>query len=350
MAQLKFHGKMSHRVRSTGMLVITALEVLLRRLVGKPIHKTWSVNFEVGVLFWRRQYHHALALPDIRIGRAYLDSLVTLTDEKFTVSTMPSKPDEPSGDWNRVTGETEFTILYFHGGGYSFYPKTAMAFGQMQADYLQADVFMPNYRLAPEHPHPAQLEDAVIAYKYMLEQKIDPHKLIIIGESGGGHLALKLLLEIRDNKLPQPALTICLCPWTGLGKNIKSLTENDKFDVLQGYMMDQFAKPLPNQQASNIVETPPLELNYKNVSPIYIQAGGCEVMVDLTREFAETIHAQGAEMMLDVWPNMIHVFQMYGKIEPEAAEAFERMQQAINIKINTKGKIPDCQHTELSSN
>lgn len=349
MAQIKYNGAMKHRVRSTAMLIITVFHVLAKRLVGNPTHKAWSINFEIGVLFWRHQYTHALAMPDIRIGRAYLDSLITLTDEKFAVSSHPTGSDEPRGDWHRYNGETDFTILYFHGGGYSLYPQTAIGFGQMQADYLKADVFMPDYRLLPENPHPAQLEDGMAAYKYLLSQNIDAQKLVIIGESGGGHLTLKLLLEIRDNNLPQPALAVCLCPWTGIGENKASLTKNDRYDILQSYMTDQFTKPLPGEAPSTIVEIPPIELNYKNVAPIYLQAGGSEIMVDFIREFADIIQAQGAEMALDVWPDMVHVFQMYGRDVADSEEAFEFIQQAIEIKLNGNANIPTNSRTEISS-
>lgn len=350
MAKFKFNGTMGHRLRSTSMLIITVFRVLALRMVGKPTHKAWSVNFEIGVLFWRHQYTYALAMPDIRIGRAYLDSLVTLTDERFDVSSQPNAADEPKGDWHKFNGKTDLTILYFHGGGYSLYPKTAIAFGQMQADYLHANVFMPDYRLLPENPHPAQLDDGVAAYKYLLNhKKIDPKKLVIIGESGGGHLTLKLLLEIRDGNLPPPALAVCLCPWTGMGENKHSLTKNDRYDILQSFMTGQFTKPLPEQEASLIVETPPMDLNYANVAPIYMQAGGCEIMVDFMRDFAKTIHDQGAEMSFDVWPDMVHVFQMHGRTVDDSAEAFEFIQQAIQIKLNGDGNIPINARTEISS-
>lgn len=349
MAKFEFHGKFSHILRSCLTLSRVASGVLWRRLWGSSLTPDWTIDFEIGTIFWREQYIYGLALPDIREGRAYLNSLVTLTGENFAVQSAVTLAQEPKGDWHILNHETDLTILYLHGGGYSLYPKTAYYFGKMIADYLSANVFMPDYRLAPENPHPAQLEDGSAAYKYLLEKGIDPKKLVVIGESGGGNLALKLILKLRNNALPQPILAICLCPWTGVGKNSDSLFGNDTYDILQGIMMTQFSKPLPGKNPTTIVETPPLELDFKNVAPIYIQAGGREVLIDLIDEFAETISHQNVEMIYDKWPNMVHVFQMHGRAAPESAEAFKRMQQAIDIKLKGNEPIPHGARTIVSS-
>lgn len=350
MAEIKYNGKLSHKVRSSATLLNTVASVLWQRFTKTTLTPDWSVNFEIGTVFWRKQYIYALNMPDIRDGRAYLDSLITLKDDRFKVTTTSNGAAEPKGDWHVADGNPELTILYLHGSGYSLYPKMDDHFGKMLADYLEAKVFMADYRLIPENPHPAQLDDGLAAYKYLLEKGVEPSKLVIIGDSGGGHLALKLVLELRKFELPQPTLAICLCPWTGIGDNIDSITKNDPYDVLQSQMMGQFTKPLPGQSSPTEVEITPIELSFKNVAPIYIQGGGREVMIDLIRDFATKIHNEKIEMTYDEWPKMVHVFQKHGKWEADSAEAFDRMKQAIAIKTGAGGVIPTCPRTINSSN
>ncbi len=104
------------------------------------------------------------------------------------------------------------TVLYFHGGGYSFYPQAYAHFIALITLAAKSRTFALDYRLSPEHRFPAQLEDALSAYRWLLEQGVDPARLIFAGDSAGGNLTLALLLAARESKLPLPALAIALSP------------------------------------------------------------------------------------------------------------------------------------------
>ncbi|MBV1885793.1 MAG: alpha/beta hydrolase, partial [Parvibaculaceae bacterium] len=116
-------------------------------------------------------------------GRAYFDSLLTETDEVYAVDQLPTKPDEPKGHWvqphTKVRGST---LLYFHGGGYTFYPEVSKRMADMMADKFDMEVFVADYRLTPENPHPAQIEDALAAYTYLLAKGKNPNQIVLVGD------------------------------------------------------------------------------------------------------------------------------------------------------------------------
>jgi acetyl esterase/lipase len=115
----------------------------------------------------------------------------------------------------------------------------------MLASLLGARLFAPDYRLTPEHQHPAQQDDALAAFRYLLAEGIDPKRLVVIGDSAGGHLTLMLLVALRDAGLPQPALAVGLCPWTDIWERGRSLYANDPYDCVQEYMAVRFGKWRP---------------------------------------------------------------------------------------------------------
>jgi epsilon-lactone hydrolase len=358
---------------------------------GRKLVASWTRDFEIGNLFWRHQFNRAFAFSDINEGRAYFDSLQTWIDEAHPVKIEPvalecdrlkwkpmastesvshtlkqepgagtdagsnatrTKPAQngPAGAWlvpeHRTT---EANVLYFHGGGYAFHAAVTKQFARMLAGMLGARTFALNYRLTPERPHPAQLDDAVAAYRCLLEQGIDPARLVVAGDSAGGHLALMLLLALRDKGLPQPALVIGMCPWTDIGEHGGSLTANNRFDLVQGYMAIQFGKWLQGNTTYSREELSPIFHDFSGLAPIYLQGGGREILIDMIRNFAVSQAANGTEIMLDVWPDMTHEFQAYGSTLPESKEAFQRMRDAIDCyTVGTKErKLAPCHATAV---
>ncbi|MCF6344555.1 MAG: alpha/beta hydrolase, partial [Devosiaceae bacterium] len=340
MGKVKFKGKFSYRLKSYLAISAISLDVIWRRIWQRPIAKDWSIEFEIGVLFIRHQYNRAFEFQKISDGRECFDSLIPSTGEKFAVSSYLSAPNEPEGNWHIANGKKrELTALYLHGGGYAFNPEISSNFAEMLAGLLNVNLFMLNYRLTPEHSHPTQLEDALAAYRFLLEQNIDPSKLIIIGDSAGGHLALMLLLELRRLKLPQPALAIGLCAWTDIGERGKSFYGNDNYDLVQGYMALRFGEWLIGNTSYNKEQLSPIYQDFTKVAPIYLQGGGREILIDMISDFAKIIKDQGAEVALDVWPNMVHDFQMHGMTHVDSVEAFERMREIIAIKTGDGGAM-----------
>lgn len=330
MSKIVTAGHFKYKIRSWLSLLRISAGVLLRRITGKSLVASWSVSFEIGVLFWREQFNRALAMSDIVEGRLYFDSLQTYTDEIFTVVRKKIDTETVIGEWIAPAKlSDDVTVLYFHGGGYTFHGSIIRRFADGLATLLGRQVFSLEYRLTPEHGHPAQIDDAIASYRYLLEQGVDPSKLVIIGDSAGGHLALMTLQRLRDVGLPQPALVIGLCPWTDVGSRGSSLFENDRYDLVQGYMTLQFGEWLMAGSGCSREELSPIFLDYEGCAPIYLQAGDHEILHDMIKEFAEKLVIDQQEITLDVWQDMTHNFQAHGAEHLASKHAFFRMNQAI---------------------
>ncbi|WP_462079959.1 alpha/beta hydrolase [Luteimonas sp. RIT-PG2_3] len=316
------------------MLLTTSLTVLARRAVGKPLVAEWSMPFEIGTLFYRRQFNHAFSLKNIAEGREYFDSCFTIAGAPPPVDMRDSRAGEPPGEWFTPKGYTDaLTILYFHGGGYTFHAAVTRNFIAMLSHMLQVRIFSLEYRLTPEHPHPAQLDDALSSYRRLVTAGIAPSDLILCGDSAGGHLVLMTLAALRASELPQPLLAIAISPWTYIGRLGQSQFGNDRYDMVQGYQTLQYGKWLKGQGAYTDEGLSPMGQDFGGTAPLYIQAGDKEILVDMIRAFAKQAVGRGAGVRLDVWDHMTHEFHAYGETEPASRHAIARMRQAMDWAV-----------------
>ena len=343
------HGPFRYVTRSWASMVWISVSTILRRSLHGPLAPGWPLDFEIGNLFWRSQFDRAFAMADIREARVYFDSLQTWTHEIYDVERSTVPPGDPKGDWvSPLAPTSDATLLYLHGGGYAFHAGVSRRFADMLASLLGARLFTPDYRLTPEHPHPAQQDDALAAYRYLLEEGVDPKKLVVIGDSAGGHLTLMLLVALRDAVLPQPALAVGLCPWTDIGERGRSLYANDRYDCVQGYMAVRFGEWLVGSTGYSREALSPIYQSYAGLAPIYLQGGGREGLIDMIRDFARVLVNQGCEAMLDVWPEMTHDFQAHGLTRPESAAAIGRIKVAIAHHIGgDRPAFEACDMTEI---
>ncbi|WP_374352628.1 alpha/beta hydrolase [Chitinimonas sp.] len=332
-------GRFSHRLRSMWISCKVASDVLLRRALGKPLVAEWPWLVEYATLYIRAQFNHAFAREDFAEGRAYFDSVYGVVRDYPDVAIRATGAGEPPGHWFIPTRvRSDATMLHFHGGGYAFYAGVSHHFAACMAHTLGIRIFAPDYRLTPEHPHPAQRDDALAAYAYLLQQGVNPAKLILCGDSAGGHLALMTRVNLQQAGLPAPALTIGLSPWTDTGLRGASQFGNDRYDLVQGHMTVQFSRWLKGGQPLSDAELSPIYQDFSDLGPVYLQAGGLEILVDMIRAFASTVKAQGGQVRLDVWPQMMHEFQSYGDYLPESREALQRLAEAIDWAT---GKVAD---------
>ena len=324
-------GRFSHKLRSMAISGWIAAKVLIRRALGRGLVAEWPFLVEYGTLYFRAQFNHAFRLSnDIAASRAYFDSVYALLETFPNVDVRPTGEGEPCGHWFvPQVRHSDATLLHFHGGGYTFYAGVSHHFAACLAHTLGVTVFAPDYRLTPEHPHPAQLEDGLAAYSYLLERGINPATIVLCGDSAGGHLALMTLVRLHQAGLPKPALTLGLSPWTDVGRRGESQFGNDPYDLVQGYMTLQFADWLKGGQVLSDAELSPICQDFHDLGPIYLQAGGKEILVDMIRDFAATVAAQHGRVRLDVWTHMNHEFHAYGDYLPESRDALARLREAI---------------------
>ncbi|MEN4902763.1 alpha/beta hydrolase fold domain-containing protein [Luteimonas sp. TWI1437] len=218
-------------------------------------------------------------------------------------------------------------------GGYTFHAAVTRNFIAMLAHRLQVRIFSLEYRMTPEHAHPAQLDDALSAYRRLVTTGIAPSDLILCGDSAGGHLVLMTLAALRAAELPQPLLAIAISPWTYIGRLGESQFGNDRYDMVQGYQTLQYGKWLKGGADYTDAALSPMGQDFGGTAPLYIQADDKEILVDMIRAFAKQAVGQGAGVRLDVWAHMTHEFHAYGDTEPASRHAIARMRQAMDWAV-----------------
>jgi acetyl esterase/lipase len=217
-------------------------------------------------------------------------------------------------------------ILYLHGGGYfAGSPPLYRDFSWRIAAAARANVLWVDYRLAPEHPFPAALDDVVSAWRWLLAEGADPRRAAFMGDSSGGGLALAALLRLRDEGLPLPAAAVVLSPWTDLaltGETLQSMAAADPMIPVEGMpvVVDLYlAGADPRAPYAS-----PLYGNATGLPPTLILAGSEEVLRDDAVRMAATMRAAGCAVEIEIWPGMFHAWPLFARIMPEARAALAR--------------------------
>jgi acetyl esterase/lipase len=237
-----------------------------------------------------------------------------------------------SAEWITAPGAVnDRVILYLHGGGYvmgSINTHRAMIARISRA--AQARALAIDYRLAPEHPFPAAVEDATAAYHWLLAQGFKPGKIVLAGDSAGGGLVLAALVALRDAGRPMPAAAVPISPWTdmeGTGESLKTKATKDPMVQQDGLL--SMAKMYVGQADPKNPLLSPLYADFHGLPPLLIQVGEAEVLLDDSTRVAERAKAAGVEVDLEVWDDMFHVWHVFAKLLPEAQQAIDRVGQFV---------------------
>ncbi len=239
------------------------------------------------------------------------------------------------GEWHRAaTAEDGRTILYLHGGGYVYCsPKSHRGLTFQLAKEARADVFSLDYRMAPEHPFPAAVDDAIAAYQWLLDQGCDPAKLVIAGDSAGGGLTLALLLSCKERGLPMPAGAVLYSPWTDLAATGASLLSNEESDVMfkKIYIKEGAKRYLDGADPKSPLASP-LYADLSGLPPILIFVSADEALYnDSTRLHANLIAARD-ESKLIVEKGLAHVWPLFYPRFPEAGQTIAQSAEFIREK------------------
>ena len=217
----------------------------------------------------------------------------------------------------------ERVILYLHGGGYCVgSPRTHRDFAWRLSAASAARVLLLDYRRAPEHPFPTAVHDTVAAYRWLLEQGIEPAHLALAGDSAGGGLALAAMVQLRDEGTPLPAAAALLSPWVDLALTGGSLHSRAGEDpILTLAQLEEFARLYLGNTDPRVPLASPLYADLTGLPPLLIQAGSAEILLDDAVRLAERAEAAGVEVTLDIWPELIHVWQGFAGFLPEGQTA-----------------------------
>ena len=237
--------------------------------------------------------------------------------------------------------EPRHVVLYFHGGVYVMGDAfLAAGLASQVGRRTHAKVISVDYRLAPEHPYPAAVDDALAAYEALLQNGIAPSDIAFAGESAGGGLAVATLINARDHGLPLPAAAFVMSPYADLtlaGTSMETRREVDPLlsrEALQARVVDYTAG---QDAALGLIS--PVFADLSGLPPLLIQAGSHEVLLDDAVRLAQQAVAADVEVTLDVTPGVPHVFQAYQPILDEAAAALDRAGQRLSGHLSGAERV-----------
>jgi acetyl esterase/lipase len=266
--------------------------------------------------------------PTIQETRAGFEAMASLFPVPDGVRSEKLDAGGVPAEWIEMPGaQRGRSLLYLHGGGYVLGSiDTHRSLIARIAAAAKARCLAIDYRLAPEHPFPAAVEDATRAYRWLLAQGQEPSRLAIAGDSAGGGLTLATLLALRDARTPLPAAAVCLSPWTDLEGTGASATDPSigdpmiTADGLRATGRDYIGKGDPKNPLAA-----PLHGDYRGLPPLLIQVGTREILLDDSTRVAAKAKAAGVDVTLERGEGLIHVWHFFGADVPESIAAIARI-------------------------
>lgn len=268
------------------------------------------------------------------IGRDLPERFQRIWMQAVTATTLAAggtrrEPVRAGVDAERVTrrdaADTR-ALLYLHGGGYTLgSPGTHKALSTHLAVAARCEVLVPAYRLAPEHPYPAALEDAIAAYRALLK-RYPATQLAIGGDSAGGNLALCTVLALREAGLPPPAALLLISPWTDMTLSGETIDRLDAVDPMLGRgWLTRAAQAYRGGLDLDDPRLSPLFADLRELPPTLVQVGGDEILLDDSRRLASRAQAAGTDLRLEIEPGYWHDFQVHARVLDASDAAIARI-------------------------
>ena len=238
------------------------------------------------------------------------------------ISCQPISAAGVAAEWIEAPEAGTGVILYLHGGAYAL--GATSAHRQLAAQLAQTAkvrVLLLHYRLAPEHPFPAALDDVLSVYRWLLNQGIAAEQVVVAGDSAGGGLTIASLIALREAAASLPAGAICLSPWVDLALSGSTIHSKAKADViLDGDSLNKYAAYYAGNHKLTDPLLSPLYADLTDLPPLLIQVGTEEILLDDATLLAERAQAAGVAVTLKIWDEMVHVFQLFSFL-PETKQA-----------------------------
>lgn len=261
--------------------------------------------------------------PEWKVPDEY--NMTHLDMENFTMKFLSPK----------VNPRLDMVILQLHGGGYigamrNIYYNFAVFYSERSKG---ACVLNPDYRVAPENPYPAALEDALAAYQWLLDRGYKGEQIILAGDSAGGGLAMALTMYLRDHQMPLPRGIVAMSPWTDVSASGESYETNYEKDPLFGNTKDSmiYINDYPGERDRKDPYISPAFGEFNDFPPMLIQVGSTEMLLSDSMMVTEKARAKGGKVRLSIYEDMFHVFQMAGMLIPESKKAWAEVEKFIEI-------------------
>src|SRR5262245_26658568 len=306
-------------------------------LRGNTIGRTAMTVAQLDSLVTLLRSRPAPEKPDVGFSRARCEKLAARLGGPPEANGEQVDAGGVPAEWVAAPGfDATRAVLYLHGGGYaigSLNTHRRMAYDISAA--CGARVLLIDYRLAPEHPFPAAVDDTAKAWRWLLQQGLASGRLAIAGDSAGGGLTIATLVNLRDLKLALPACAVAISPWIdleGVGTSMTARSAQDPMVQKAGlkWMADMYL-------AGKDSKTPlaaPLHADLKGLPPVLVQVGSAETLLDDATRLAEKLHTSGGEVKLSVWPNQLHVFPFFAPILSEGRDGCIEIGNYIRSKVS----------------
>lgn len=283
-----------------------------------------------------RPVREGMSVQEARAAMEALTSVIPLREdvgvENVDAGGVPAAwVSTPESEKDRV-------IYYLHGGGYSL--GSIVTHREMVSRIARASrarALIVEYRLAPENPFPAAVEDAMSGYRWLLAGGADPARLVIAGDSAGGGLTLATLVALRDAGDPLPAAAVCISPWTdmeGTGQSLDTNAATDPWFKKEGLHLAAEAY-LGGADPRDPLASP-LHADLSGLPPLLIQAGAAEMLLEDSTRVAERAKAAGVDVTLEVWDDMIHVWHAFAGMLPEGQQAIDRIGEFVRERTGAR--------------
>jgi acetyl esterase/lipase len=265
---------------------------------------------------------------DIAGRRARMDALANYFPVPDGTEVEPGEAGGVKGEWVRAKhARRDAVLLYLHGGGYVLgSSKSHRHIGAAISGASGLSVFSADYRLAPEHPFPAAVDDAVAAYRGLLDSGIAADRMAIAGDSAGGGLTLATLLALRDKRLPLPACAVAISPWADLSQGGEAYRTRAKRDpmITKAGLDESSAHYLGGADAKTPLASPAFA-DFKGLPPLLIQVGTEEALHSDAEAVKARAEAAGVEVSFESWAGMMHVWHAFHPILSEGRDAIARI-------------------------
>jgi len=276
--------------------------------------------------------------PELSERRQRLDALGGQFRLPTDVNVNPVEANGVRAEWTTTPhADAARVILFLHGGGYvsgsldSHRHLIAETGRQAHARTLALD-----YRLAPEHPFPAALEDALSGYAFLISQGIEPRRIALAGDSAGAGLAVAALTSMRDSLMPLPACAWLISPWTDLELSGASMTDKASSDpLIQRPYLAELAAMYLNGADPRSPLVSPIHADLKGLPPMLIQVGSAETLLDDAVRLANVAGAADVRVTLEIWPEMIHVWHLFYQQVTAGRRALENVREFIRAHLMT---------------
>ena len=281
--------------------------------------------------------------PTVEDRRAGFDALASFLGASDDISTEAVDANGVPSEWVAAPeADSTRAMLYLHGGGYVI--GSIASHRELAARLSRATssrVLVIDYRMAPENPFPAAVDDAVAAYRWMLANGFDSARITIAGDSAGGGLTVATLVALRDAGVPLPALGVCISPWIDMEAIGESMTARAEIDPMVGRegLLD-VAKMYLNGADPRTPLAAPLYADLTGLPPLLVQVGTSETLYDDSTRLAERARAAGVDVTFEPWDDMIHIWHFFAPILPEGQQAIERIGEYVRERIG--GDVRDA--------